>query len=182
MDVLSTQNSGTDKRIQILDATIKRYQYQQDALIEVLHKAQEFGYLENDILLYIAHSLKLPISQVYGVATFYHLFSLTPRGKHTCLVCTGTACYFQGTQTILANIEKETHIRAGETTADGKFSLQTARCLGTCGIAPVVVLDNTVLGSGSPELICERVTTLLTNSDCRPQAPVAAFLEQSLIN
>ena len=81
----------------MLDATIKRYQYQQDALIEILHRAPElFGYLEMDVLLYIAHSLKLPPSRVYGVATFYHLFSLAPSGVHTCVVCTGTACYVKG--------------------------------------------------------------------------------------
>ncbi|MDB9482951.1 NAD(P)H-dependent oxidoreductase subunit E, partial [Dolichospermum circinale CS-537/05] len=83
-----------DKRLKILDATIKRHQYQQDALIEILHRASElFGYLEADLLLYISHSLKLPPSRVYGVATFYHLFSLAPKGVHKCVVCTGTACY-----------------------------------------------------------------------------------------
>jgi bidirectional [NiFe] hydrogenase diaphorase subunit len=161
---VSTQYPTKDSRLQILDTTIKRYQYQQDALIEVLHKAQElFGYLENNTLLYIAKSLKLPLSQVYGVATFYHLFSLAPQGKHTCVVCTGTACYFQGTQTILANLEKYACIRAGETTPDGQFLLLTARCIGTCGLAPVVVFDDTVLGSESPEVICERIKNSLAN-------------------
>lgn len=88
------EHPSGDKRFKILDATMKRHQYQQDALIEVLHKAQElFGYLENDLLHYIAQSLKLAPSRVYGVATFYHLFSLAPKGAHTCVVCTGTACY-----------------------------------------------------------------------------------------
>ncbi|MEA5574367.1 bidirectional hydrogenase complex protein HoxE [Calothrix sp. UHCC 0171] len=162
---LISQQATTDNRLQILDATIKRYQYQQDTLIEVLHKAQElFGYLENNILLYIAQSLKLPPSQVYGVATFYHLFAFTAPAKHTCVVCTGTACYFQGTQAILANLEKYAHIHGGETTSDGEFSLFTARCIGTCGIAPVVVFDDTVLGSDTPENICDRIVTLLEQS------------------
>ncbi|AUT00809.1 NAD(P)H-dependent oxidoreductase subunit E [Nostoc sp. CENA543] len=152
-----THPSG-DKRLKMLDATIKRHQYQQDALIEILHKAQElFGYLENDLLLYIAHSLKLPPSRVYGVATFYHLFSLAPQGVHSCVVCTGTACYVKGAPAILSNLEQLTHIHAGETTADGQLSLMTARCLGACGIAPAVVFDNKVLGNQTPESVTERV-------------------------
>ncbi|MGA7953869.1 MAG: bidirectional hydrogenase complex protein HoxE [Gloeobacterales cyanobacterium] len=141
-----------DKRYKILDATIKRYQYQQDALIEVLHKAQElFGCLPDDLLRYIAHSLKLPPSRVYGVATFYHLFSLTPKGLHQCVVCLGTACYVKGAASVLAALEQQTHIQGGETTADGKLSLLTARCLGACSLAPVVVFDGAVSGYQTPE-------------------------------
>ncbi|MBD2342532.1 bidirectional hydrogenase complex protein HoxE [Anabaena subtropica] len=147
-----------DKRWKMLDATIKRHQYQQDALIEILHKAQElFGYLENDLLLHIAHRLKLPPSRVYGVATFYHLFSLAPQGVHSCVVCTGTACYVKGAPAILADVEKFTRIHPGETTADGQISLLTARCLGACGIAPAVVFDGKVLGHQTPESVTERV-------------------------
>ncbi|UKO98565.1 bidirectional hydrogenase complex protein HoxE [Nostoc sp. UHCC 0870] len=160
-----THPSG-DKRLKMLDATLKRHQYQQDALIEILHKAQElFGYLENDLLLYIAHSLKLPPSRVYGVATFYHLFTLAPHGTHSCVVCTGTACYVKGSQAILANIEQLTHIHAGQTTADGQLSLLTARCLGACGIAPAVVFDGTVLGHQTPESVAERVQGWLKIGD-----------------
>ncbi|MBH8564157.1 bidirectional hydrogenase complex protein HoxE [Nostoc sp. CENA67] len=147
-----------DQRFKMLDATIKRYQYQQDALIEILHKAQElFGYLEKDVLIYIAHQLKLPPSRVYGVATFYHLFSLAPSGVHTCVVCTGTVCYVKGAQAILANLEKSAHIQAGETSADGQISLLTARCLGACGIAPAVVFDGTVLGNQTPESVLDHI-------------------------
>jgi bidirectional [NiFe] hydrogenase diaphorase subunit len=147
-----------DKRLKVLDATMRRQQYQQDALIEILHKAQElFGYLEDDLLLYIAHSLKLPPSRVYGVATFYHLFSLAPKGIHTCVVCTGTACYVKNAQAILANLETLAHIHTGETTPDNQLSLLTARCLGACGIAPAVVFDGTVLGNQTPELVSKRV-------------------------
>jgi bidirectional [NiFe] hydrogenase diaphorase subunit len=154
---LSSHPSG-DKRLKILDATIKRYQYQQDALIEILHKAQElYGYLENDLLLYVAHKLKLPPSRVYGVATFYHLFSLAPQGAHSCVVCTGTACYVKGAQEILTNLEKSACIRAGETTSDRQLSLMTARCLGACGIAPAVVFDGKVLGNQTPESVAEKV-------------------------
>lgn len=161
---MKTSVSGTeahpsgDKRLKMLDATIKRHQYQQDALIEILHRASElFGYLELDLLLYVAHSLKLPPSRVYGVATFYHLFSLAPKGKHSCVVCTGTACYVKGAQEILNSLEDMTHIRAGETTTDGEISLMTARCLGACGIAPAVVFDGVVLGAQTSESVCEKV-------------------------
>ncbi|MBD2410198.1 NAD(P)H-dependent oxidoreductase subunit E [Nostoc calcicola FACHB-389] len=153
-----TKNTAKDKRFKMLDATIKRYQYQQDALIEILHKAQElFGYLENDVLIYVAHNLKLPPSRVYGVATFYHLFSLAPSGVHTCVVCTGTACYVKGAEAILANLEKSIHIHPGETTADNQISLLTARCLGACGIAPAVVFDGTVIGNQTAELVSDRI-------------------------
>ncbi len=141
-----------DKRFKLLDATMKRLQCQQDALIEVLHAAQNlFGYLEDGLLLYVAAALKLPPSRVYGVATFYHLFTLKPQGLHTCVVCTGTACYVKGASEVLAAIEAESKIRAGETTADGQVSLLTARCIGACGIAPTVVYDGAIAGKQSVE-------------------------------
>src|ERR1700730_16886431 len=100
-----------DKRFKILDTTLKRCQFQQDALIEVLHKAQElFGYLEMDVLLYVARGLKLPPSRVYGVATFYHLFTLKPPGEHACVVCMGTACFVKGADKLLATVEQLTHL------------------------------------------------------------------------
>ncbi|MBP1778045.1 MAG: hoxE, partial [candidate division NC10 bacterium] len=93
---------AADSRLKTLAATMKRHQYQPDALIEVLHTAQElYGYLALDLLVYIAQGLKLPPSRVYGVATFYHFFSLTPKGKHTCVVCMGTACYVKGAATLV---------------------------------------------------------------------------------
>lgn len=154
---VTTHPSG-DKRFKLLDVTIKRHQARQDALIEVLHKAQElFGYLEDDVLLYVSRSLKLPPSRVYGVATFYHLFSLAPQGVHTCTVCTGTACYVKGAAQILAAVEQNVKIRAGETTADKQLSLLTARCLGACGIAPAVVFDGTVCGHQTAESTCDRL-------------------------
>jgi len=147
-----SQLLGTDKRYRILEAHIKKFQHRQDALIEVLHKAQElFGYLEDDVLRYVAWQLKLPASRVYGVATFYHFFTLKPQGEHTCVVCLGTACYVKGSNKVLAAIEDRTHIKAGETTPDNKVSLLTARCIGACGIAPAVVYDGKVAPKQSPE-------------------------------
>ncbi len=150
--------SGGDNRMKMLEATMKRHQYQADALIEVLHTAQElFGYLDNDLLLYVAHSLKVPPSRVFGVATFYHFFSLKPQGEHTCVICMGTACYVKGAANLVAAVENLCHIKSGETTPDGKVSLMTARCLGACGIAPAVVLDGEVVGMLTPESLTERV-------------------------
>src|SRR6266404_7816130 len=129
------EHASGDKRFQILEAHMKKHQFKQDALIEVLHKAQElFGYLEDDLLLFIAYKLKLPASRVYGVATFYHFFTLKPKGRHTCVVCLGTACYVKGADKLLAAVEERTKIKAGETTADNELSLLTARCIGACGI------------------------------------------------
>ncbi len=155
--LIAAHPSG-DKRFKILDTHMKRHQHKPDALIEVLHKAQElFGYLENDLLLYIAHHLKLPPSRVYGVATFYHLFTLKPKGAHTCVVCMGTACYVKGADRVLAAIEDYAKVKAGETTADGQLSLVTARCIGACGIAPAVVYDNAVTPRQTPESAIEHI-------------------------
>lgn len=147
-----------DKRFKLLEVAMKRHQFRQDALIEVLHTAQElFGYLELDLLYFVARQLKLPPSRVYGVATFYHFFRLKPKGRHTCIVCTGTACYVKGADSLLAAAEKAAHVVPGETTADGAMSLLTARCLGACGIAPAVVFDGAVIGHVTPEVLLQRV-------------------------
>ncbi|BAU62661.1 NADH dehydrogenase (ubiquinone) 24 kDa subunit [Stanieria sp. NIES-3757] len=158
----STDHKKTqvDKRFKTLDITIKRNHYRQDALIEILHKAQEsFGYLEPEVLSHVAKQLKLPLSRVYGVATFYQLFSLKPSGVHSCVVCLGTACYVKGSDRVLTAIEKELKIHVGETTPDGNVSLMTARCLGACGIAPAVVFDGAVAGKQEPEMAVIKVKT-----------------------
>jgi len=152
------QHASGDKRFKILEAHMKKHQFKQDALIEVLHKAQElFGYLEDDLLLFVAHKLKLPASRVYGVATFYHFFTLKPQGAHTCVVCMGTACYVKGADKVLAAVEARTKIKAGETTPDNQLSLLTARCIGACGIAPAVVYDGVVTPRQTPETALAQV-------------------------
>src|SRR5208282_3093385 len=152
------EHASGDKRFKILEAQMKKYQYRQDALIEVLHKAQElFGFLEDDLLLFVSSKLKLPPSRVYGVATFYHFFTLKPQGKHTCVVCMGTACYVKGADKVLAAVEENSKIKAGETTPDGQLSLLTARCIGACGIAPAVVYDGTVTPRQTPQSALDQV-------------------------
>src|SRR5262245_34129396 len=152
------QHASGDKRFKILEVHMKKHQFKHDALIEVLHKAQElFGYLEDDLLLFIAYKLKLPASRVYGVATFYHFFTLKPKGQHTCVICMGTACYVKGADKVLTAIEQSAGIKAGETTSDNQLSLLTARCIGACGIAPAVVYDGTVTPRQTPEAALEHV-------------------------
>lgn len=147
-----------DRRFKKIDITMKRNQYRSDALIEVLHIAQEaFGYLEEDTLTYIARGLKLPLSRVYGVATFYHLFSLKPNGAHTCVVCMGTACYVKGSGKVLGALEKELGIEVGATTEDDQVSLMAARCLGACGIAPAAVFDGSIAGKVEPEAAIAKI-------------------------
>ena len=106
-----------------------------------------FGFLDDEPMKFVAASLRLPLSKVYGVATFYHYFTLKPAGEHSCVVCTGTACYIKGANKIVDGVCKKYKIKAGETTKDGKLSLLTARCIGCCGIAPAAVFDGEVLGN-----------------------------------
>lgn len=157
-----TEHPSGDPRFKMVDRTLKQFHYQSDALIEVLHTAQEiFGFLEDDLLVYVARQLKLPLSWVYGVATFYHFFSLKPQGEHTCTICMGTACYVKQAAEIVALLQREYGIEPGQTTADGKLSLATARCLGSCGLAPVLVVDSEVLGRETPESTLTYVKALI---------------------
>ena len=136
-----------DKRWRIVKATMCRNGFARHSLIETLHSVQEsFGFLDEDSLRYVARSLRVPLSSVYGVSTFYHLFSLKPAGKHTCVMCTGTACYIKGIPELLEKVESACGIKPGETTGDGNISLLTARCVGSCGLAPVAVFDGEVVG------------------------------------
>lgn len=141
-----------DKRWRIVTTTMRKHGYAPDALIETLHSTQEaFGYLDDTALRYVAQSLDIPLSRVYGVATFYNLFMLKPQGEHACVVCLGTACYIKGGPQILEAIETTAGIQKGETTPDKKVSLLVARCLGTCGLAPAVVFDGEVVGKVEPD-------------------------------
>lgn len=159
------ESIAKDQRYRALDNVLRKRNNSQDALIEVLHHAQgSFGYLDDEVLEYVAHSLKLPLSQVYGVATFYHLFSLKPQGKHNCVVCLGTACYVKGGEKILTELEKFLHIKNGETTPDGNISLLTARCMGACGIAPAVILDGEVAGKQDENSVLTSIKELIANS------------------
>jgi len=147
-----------DDRFNLIDKHLRRVQYGQDQLIETLHLAQDvFGYLDDGILLYLATALRLPPSMVYGVATFYHLFTFDPPGDHSCTVCTGTACFVKGADDIVALLAETHSVAAGATADDGSLTLRTARCIGSCGLAPVMVLDGEVLAHQTPESALEVV-------------------------
>jgi bidirectional [NiFe] hydrogenase diaphorase subunit len=136
-----------DKRWKVVNATMRKAGGNAHGLIETLHTVQEaFGFLDEEALRYVALSLRVPLSQAYGVATFYHFFTLKPGGKHTCVICLGTACYIKGAQHLLDSMRQTLNIAPGETTEDGEVSLLTARCLGSCGLAPAVVYDQEVAG------------------------------------
>ncbi len=140
-----------DNREKLLERAMSRHQYSGDALIEVLHTAQElFGFLSPALLKTVAHKLRLPPSRVLGVASFYHFFSLKPKGEHTVVVCLGTACYVAGAMGLMHKLEHRC-AKAGQTSPDGKVSVQGARCIGSCGLAPAVILDGQILARVSPD-------------------------------
>jgi bidirectional [NiFe] hydrogenase diaphorase subunit len=153
---------STDKRWRIVDATMRRNGYVGNCLIEALHTAQEsFGYLDEPAMRFVAGSLSLPLSKVYGVATFYHHFLLKPQGRHSCVVCLGTACYIKGAGELMTSLEHRFGAKAGHTTADGQLSVMTARCLGSCGLAPAAVIDGEVMGKVSSEDLLNRVARVV---------------------
>jgi len=158
IDFVNPSPPSDDKRWRIVNATMRRHGHQSHALIETLHAVQEsFGYLEKPALQYVAVALRVPLSRVYGVATFYHLFNLKPQGEHACVVCLGTACYIEGAAGIIAAIRQKAGIKPGETTVDGKLSLLSARCLGSCGLAPAVVFDGEVAGKLTVAQVLARI-------------------------
>lgn len=139
--------AGTQKQEQQLRKVIAAYKDVQGSLMPVLQEAQGiYGYLPIEVQTIIAEGLGLSIEEVYQVVTFYAQFTLNPIGKHRVAVCLGTACYVKGAQNILEELEKELGVKAGGTTPDGDFTLEATRCLGCCGLAPVIVVDDDVYG------------------------------------
>ncbi|HUA19440.1 MAG TPA: NAD(P)H-dependent oxidoreductase subunit E [Bryobacteraceae bacterium] len=154
-----------DKRWKIIAATMRKLGNERNALIEALHSLQQsFGYLDRPGLTFIAASLRVPLSQVYGAATFYNHFTMKPQGQHTCVVCTGTACHIKGATELLQSVACRQGIHPGDTTPDGKVSLLTARCFGTCGLAPVVVVDGDVVGRVTEDLLQRRLKEAIENA------------------
>ncbi|HSO83735.1 bidirectional hydrogenase complex protein HoxE [Thiocapsa sp.] len=150
-----------DKRWKLVNATMRRNGYADHALIETLHSVQDaFGFLDEASLRFVAASLDLPLSKVYGVATFYHLFTLKPKGRHACVVCTGTACYIKGAGGLVERLQERYDINPGETTEDDRLSLLTARCVGACGLAPAIVIDGDVLGKLDSESLIAKLEEL----------------------
>jgi len=158
MAQLATQPGGPrDNREKLLERAMSRHQYSGDSLIEVLHTAQElYGFLTPDLLKTIARKLRLPPSRVLGVTTFYHFFSMEPKGEHSFIVCLGTACYVAGALGLLEKLEHRC-CKSGQTSADGKVSVQSARCIGSCGLAPAVIYDGKIIGRLGPKQLDEEL-------------------------
>jgi bidirectional [NiFe] hydrogenase diaphorase subunit len=166
---LTTKPPSDDKRWRIVAATMRRHGYAQSSLIETLHTVQSsFGYLDENAMIFVAHCLHIPLSKVYGVATFYSLFRLKPQGKHACVVCMGTACYIKGSAKLLQSIEQRYGIKVGDTTKDNKVSLLEARCLGACGIAPAGIFDGQVLGNLTAEAVDLQLKSWFDECDKAP--------------
>ena len=145
---------GTQEQEQQLLEVIAKNKELPGALLPVLHEAQEiYGYLPIEVQQMVADGLGISLSEVYGVATFYSRFSLTPKGKHKISVCLGTACYVKGADKVLAEVEKKLGIKSGECTADGLFSIDSCRCVGACDLAPVMMVDEEVYGKLTPDLV-----------------------------
>ena len=139
-------NGTEEQKSRLLDC-IEKNKGDKGALMPVMHEAQEiYGYLPVEVQTVIAEKLNIPLAEVYGVATFYSQFSLNPKGKHQISVCLGTACYVKGSDKILEILEKKLNIKCGECTPDGKFSIDSCRCVGACGLAPVMIIDGEVYG------------------------------------
>ena len=131
---------------------VQNPEHPQTALISILHFAQnKYGYLSKDVMEHIAQVTNVPAAEIYGVATFYSLFKLKPQGKHSISVCMGTACYIKGAAKLLEVLEEELDITVGETSSDGQFTLNETRCIGACGLAPVLTIDDKVYGRVEPE-------------------------------
>ncbi len=146
----------SEEQIAKLDAIIDKYKGKPGGLIPVLEEAQMvLEYLPIGIQKRIAEGINLPLSRVYGVVTFYSFFTMTPKGRHTVRVCLGTACYVRGGKAIAENIEKVLGVKEGETTPDRRFTYESVRCLGACGLGPVVVVDDEVHGRVKPAKVKE---------------------------
>jgi NADH-quinone oxidoreductase subunit E/NADP-reducing hydrogenase subunit HndA len=142
----------SEKKIQELKDVCKTFNNDKGELINVLHKAQSlFGYLPAELQEIIAKELNCSVAHVYGVVTFYSYFTMLPKGKHPVSICLGTACYVRGAEKVLEEFKRQLKIQVGETTPDGKFSLSCLRCVGACGLAPVVLVGEKVYGRVAPD-------------------------------
>lgn len=154
MKTCSVPFQGTKEQEAQLLAVIEELRDQPGSLMPIMQKAQEiYGYLPYEVQKIIADTLHIPLEKVYGVSTFYAQFALNPKGDHRVSVCLGTACYVKGAQAVLDEIERELGIKDGECTPDRRFSLDTCRCVGACGLAPVMLVNDDVYGRVTPDQV-----------------------------
>jgi len=145
-------DAAMKENMEKLEDFIQKHKNQKGALIPILHEAQElFGYIPEEVQKRIAEVLHIPAAEIFGVATFYSRFTLNPRGQYTINVCLGTACYVKDAKGIIERLEKELNVKSGGTTEDGKFTLEATRCLGCCGLAPVMMINDDVYGKLVPD-------------------------------
>lgn len=150
LECISTEENEKQKLEQI-ENVVDLYGGRRDNLVQILHLSQQiYGHLPFTVQQYIAHLMKIPVSEVSGVVTFYSFFSTKPRGEHTIRVCMGTACYVRGGKKLIEQLQTLLSVDIGDTTEDGKFSLEIARCIGACGLAPAMMIDNTVYKQVNP--------------------------------
>ncbi len=136
----------------MVEEVIEKYRDIKGALIPVLHEIQHlYGYLPEEALRKTSENMNIPMTEIYGVASFYSIFALQPKGENVIKVCLGTACYVKGSQAIIDRISKELDVEVGKTTKDGKFTLEATRCLGACGLAPVMMIGERVYGRLTPD-------------------------------
>jgi bidirectional [NiFe] hydrogenase diaphorase subunit len=146
----------------LLEKVLKEHNYEESALLEILHRAQEiYGYLDKDLLMDVSGSLNIPPSHVFGVATFYSFFKFKQPGQHVVTGCLGTACYVKEVEQIFEAVEKEFNVKRGGSTSDGKLSLLVTRCIGACAMAPIIMIDEEVVGKATKEIVVEKIKNVL---------------------
>ena len=144
----------SEAKINFIKDVCKSYGNQPGEVINVLHKVQgEYGYLPAEVQELVAKELGIPVSRVYGIVSFYSFFTMTPKGEHPISVCLGTACYVRGAEKVLDELKRQLGINVGEVTPDGKFSLTCLRCVGACGLAPVIEVGEKVYGRMTPDRV-----------------------------
>ena len=145
---------GCNGKDEFLDELCEKYQPIKDNLIQMLNEVQEhYGYIPMKAQKVLSEFLKVPMAEIYGVITFYSRFTLKPKGKYIVAICLGTACFVKGSEKLLDTAKETLKIKEGETTEDGKFSLEATRCIGACGLAPVFTVNDEVYGKATPELM-----------------------------
>ena len=154
--------TGTDPKMQEI---LNTYVQDKSNLIQILNEVQEYyGYVPEKAMLAISEYLSIPMAEIYGVVTFYARFTLKPKGKYHIAVCLGTACFVKGSEKILDRVKERLGIDVGETTADGKFSIEATRCIGACGLAPVFTVNNEVYGKATVKMMDEVLDKLMENN------------------
>ncbi len=147
-------NANGNCKDEKMEQILNKYTKEKSNLIQILNDVQEsYGYIPKTAQLAISEYLGLPMAEIYGVVTFYSRFSLKPKGKYNISVCLGTACYVKGSEKVLDRLKEKLGIDVGETTPDGKFSIEATRCIGACGLAPVFTVNDEVYGNATPELM-----------------------------